>query len=181
MAWIPIVPITSGSSNISSWPDINDEINFFVQSWNNHPLQIQGQRTRSPIDLFGFDMAACGIRGNMLDEEDLQRVHMDSLAQEDLETYGVDWEALRDPIVSGAHLQNNPLVEGTTSWIGRVGPPDNLNEVRVDSPETGLQQTDVEQLYQFILPLLGFSDIDSMSSQWAQSLAYVLTINPTFS
>ena len=160
--------------------DINDEVNFFIQSWNNHPIQIRGQRTRSPKDLFGFDMPVCGIRGNMVDDEDRQRVLMDMQSEDDLAVYGVDWEALQDPILAGSHLQHHPPSEGVTSWIGRVGPPGNLNEVRVDPPETGLQEADVEGLYSFISPILGGSDADSLRARWDQSLAYVLAINPQF-
>ncbi|KAJ7577678.1 hypothetical protein C8J56DRAFT_898833 [Mycena floridula] len=38
---------------------------------------------------------------------------------------------------------NNPLSEGATSWMGRVGPPDNLNEVHVEPPTDPAPAADV--------------------------------------
>ncbi|KIO22614.1 hypothetical protein M407DRAFT_79038, partial [Tulasnella calospora MUT 4182] len=64
--------------------DINEEVSFFVRTWNHHPIQMRGQLNRSPIDMYGFDMLVHGIRGDVYDEQGTQ----------DLELYGVDWEAL---------------------------------------------------------------------------------------
>lgn len=66
-------------------PESNAELDFFVETWNHHRIQIRGQPNRSPIDLFGFDMLVHGIRG-------------DELLEEELELYGVDWEALGEDV-----------------------------------------------------------------------------------
>ena len=44
----------------------------------------------------------------------------------------MDWEALCDIQVMETHRNNNPLNEASTSWIGRLGLPDNLNQVNVN-------------------------------------------------
>ncbi|KIO30085.1 hypothetical protein M407DRAFT_69669 [Tulasnella calospora MUT 4182] len=66
--------------------DINEEVSFFVRTWNHHSIQMRGQLNRSPIDMYGFDMLIQGIRGDTYNAQ----------ATQDLELYGVDWEALRD-------------------------------------------------------------------------------------
>lgn len=45
--------------------DINREIQRFVEAWNNHPLKRDGERTRTPLDLFHWDMQTNGIRGDL--------------------------------------------------------------------------------------------------------------------
>lgn len=45
--------------------EINEELERFQQSWNNHPLQQKGQRVQTPLDMFEWDMHVCGIRGDM--------------------------------------------------------------------------------------------------------------------
>lgn len=100
---------------------INDQLQEFMQAWNNHRIQIRHGPNRSPIDMFGFDMLVHGHRGDEL-----------VLSHAELEVFGVDWEALRDARLRETHRNNNHPDEPSTSWIGREGPPDHLNEVNVD-------------------------------------------------
>ena len=100
---------------------INDQLQEFTQAWNNHRIQIRHGPNRSPIDMFGFDMLVHGHRGDEL-----------VLSNTELEVFGVDWEALRDVRLMETHRSNNPSNEASTSWIGRQGPPDTLNQVNVD-------------------------------------------------
>lgn len=44
---------------------INQEIQQFVDAWNNHPLKRDGERTRTPLDMFQWDMQSNGIRGGL--------------------------------------------------------------------------------------------------------------------
>ena len=57
---------------------------FFAKSWNQHQIQIWDDPSRSPADMFGFDMLVHGVCGDQLPEDELH--------QEELEVYGVDWE-----------------------------------------------------------------------------------------
>lgn len=113
---------------------INQQLAFFAESWNQHRLQIRDGPNRSPADLFGFDMFVHGVRGDELPE--------DMLNDEEIEVYGVDWEALHDEDVLQSQRRNNVTHEGWTSWVGRVGPPEHLSNVSVDPPSTPLSQHD---------------------------------------
>ena len=88
-------------------------------------------------DLFGFNMMVYGIHSDLLLEEEMNN--------EDIEVYGVNWEGLNDDQVLCSRRENNSTDEGSTSWIGQTGPPQNLNKVPVyplSSDElTGLAKT----------------------------------------
>jgi hypothetical protein len=73
--------------------------------------------------MFGFDMMANGIRGDFTS---------DSLSDDELEIYGIDWAAYRDEQVLRSVREN--ATEPASSWIGQAGPPPNLNEVPLYSP-----------------------------------------------
>jgi hypothetical protein len=116
-------------------PAINPVLSFFAQSWNEHKIEIRDGPNRSPADMFGFDMLVHGVRGDALPSDDLDMIH------EELEIFGVDWEALRDENVLRSQRENNDLQERPDIWLGRVGPPPNLNEVQVNASEASLIQT----------------------------------------
>lgn len=62
---------------------INQDVEDFVYTWNHHMMQIRGQRTASPREMFFFGMVSRGTRG--LEEEDI-----------DVQSYGIDWDDLAD-------------------------------------------------------------------------------------
>ncbi|KAJ3902812.1 hypothetical protein F5879DRAFT_1010729 [Lentinula edodes] len=96
---------------------INEQLTFWAEGWNNHRISQRNGPSRSPEDMFGFDMIANGLRGGSLDEV--------SMTDEELEVFGLDWDGLRD------ENYNN---EGSSSWLGQRGPPPELNQVVVDPP-----------------------------------------------
>ncbi|KAG8937434.1 hypothetical protein FRC00_005671 [Tulasnella sp. 408] len=61
--------------------DINADCRFFAEAWNRHKIKNKGQPARSPEDMFFFDMITNGVRG-------------DTLAPGEIESYGIDWEAM---------------------------------------------------------------------------------------
>ena len=69
--------------------------------------------------MFGFNIITNGIRGDFIS---------DSLSDEDLEIYGIDWAAYCDEQVLRS-VRENASSEPASSWIGQAGPPPNLNEV----------------------------------------------------
>ncbi|KAJ7867303.1 hypothetical protein B0H13DRAFT_2236738 [Mycena leptocephala] len=107
-------------------PTINDQLTFFMGAWNEHRIQICHGPNRSPADMFGFDMLVHGVRGHALPGE---------LPEEELEVYGVDWEGLHDEVLLDSQRNNNSSEDGWTSWLGRSGPPEHLNEVPVEPPQ----------------------------------------------
>jgi hypothetical protein len=133
-----------------------------------HRLQICNGPSRSPADLFVFDMLVHGLRGAQLPG--------DEMSLEELEVYGVDWEGLHEERLLQSHGQNNDVGEGWTSWVGRVGPPDHLNEVALESPNASLSPHEVQHLDAIIHSNIdGVQDADIVNL-WSQGLAYARSI-----
>ncbi|KAF8055696.1 hypothetical protein FPV67DRAFT_1567427 [Lyophyllum atratum] len=109
---------------------INQQLDFFAQSWNQHRIQIRGGPNRSPADMFGFDMIVHGVRGYQL-----PRLDDSTMTEEELEVFGMDWEGLREDNLLQSREANNPRNEDSGSWLGRVGPPEHLNEVPLHAPQ----------------------------------------------
>ena len=142
---------------------INAQLSFWVDSWNQHKLQIWGGPNRSPMDLFVFDMLVHGVWGDQLPDEE-------ELSTEELEVYGVDWEGLRDDKLLRAWRQNNPVDEEGSSWVGWSGPPVHLNEVSVESPPGDLTQHKTSSLDNAVEGWYKFTDDNNRISLWAQGL-----------
>ncbi|KAJ3902282.1 hypothetical protein F5879DRAFT_1044048 [Lentinula edodes] len=106
-------------------PTINEHLSFWAEGWNNHRISQRNAPSRSPEDMFGFDMITNGIRGESLDEV--------AMTDEELEVFGLDWEGLRDEALLRS-LRRNYSNEGSGSWLGQRGPPPELNRVVVDPP-----------------------------------------------
>ncbi|KAF8074561.1 hypothetical protein FPV67DRAFT_1409013 [Lyophyllum atratum] len=144
-------------------PTINQELTFFAQSWNNHTIQIRSGPNRSPVDMFGFDMLVHGVRGGNLHEEDL--------TEEELEVFGVDWEALRDETVLDSVRGNAPQREESTSWIGRAGPPEHLNEVPLNPPDLSIPQDSIPNFDQLLDGILSHAEEVDSATIWVHGLA----------
>ena len=122
--------------------------------------------------MFYFDMLAHGVRGELL---------TDMMDHDELEVYGIDWEALQDDDIRQSQLNNNGIQEGGTSWIGNVGPPADLNEVLVISPTSPFNTEEVEQIiYRSVEQWLGQMDDDSVSLAWLHALSFARQISDQF-
>lgn len=174
-------------------PIINAQLNFFAESWNQHRLQIHDGPNRSPADMFGFDMFVCGIRGYRLPPEPgnaessnsylpthelttlppngLQS-DIDNLSLDELEVFGVDWEGLEDNTLLESLGTNGGNNEEATSWIGRVGPPENLGGVELEAPDAPLSPAELQALEQAVQPWVGRVDDTSIDNLWIHSLAF---------
>ncbi len=159
-------------------PTINAQLAFFAQSWNLHKLQIRDGPNRSPADLFGFDMLVHGIRGTRLPLPTTNTAD-ENLTAEELEVYGVDWEALRDDRLLQSQEEGN-ADEGFTSWVGRQGPPQNLNEVRLDPPESPLSEQQTSHLLNSVGHLMGQPDDANVVLLWTNALALARTMSNEF-
>lgn len=147
-------------------PDINADADFFVETWNNHSLQIRGEANRSPVDLFGFDMAVHGDRGDPLEEEDL-------------DTYGVDWSALQERH-QFADEEVQAEMESPQSWVGHTGPPPNLSHVEVEEVDGPLTAAEQQELHQRLSIYPRHSSLESVTTRWTQALAWARTISNEF-
>jgi hypothetical protein len=92
-------------------PALNRDINEWVAAWNNHPMQLPaGERNgQSPREQFFFGMVTNGPRG------------FDALEEVDnLEAYGIDWQAANDVGVQRHLFDNNPYPDTTPSQLSSV-------------------------------------------------------------
>jgi hypothetical protein len=113
--------------------------------------------------MFGFDMLVHGVRGFLLPEEELN--------EEELEVHGVDWEGLQDERLLRSQRDNNPQGESWSSWVGRTGPPEHLNEVSVEPPSGGLLPEEVNLLDQTLQPWMHDAGVSQFIALWTQALA----------
>ncbi|EPS92568.1 hypothetical protein FOMPIDRAFT_1056746 [Fomitopsis schrenkii] len=107
-------------------PMINKEMDAFAAGWNFHTIS---GVNRSPADMFGWDMCIHGVRGGQLAQ---QHNH---LTPQELELYGVDYEGLMDDTLLQSREQNNTDNEGTSSFLGRIPPPDRINTITVETDD----------------------------------------------
>ncbi len=99
---------------------------------------------------------------------------------DELEAYGIDWEALQDDTIRQSRLNNNGN-EGETSWIGNTGPPADLSEVLVHSPNSPFNEEDAEEMiYRSVEQWLGQVDEESVSLAWVYALANAKQISNHF-
>ncbi|KAF8143671.1 hypothetical protein K438DRAFT_1911038 [Mycena galopus ATCC 62051] len=81
---------------------INEDAQEWAEAWNWHDLQIRGEWTRCPHDIFFFSQlqdGPCGLERMVspLEEE-----------VEDPSTYGIDWDVRDDSTLMQHHLVQNP-------------------------------------------------------------------------
>ncbi|KAJ7092053.1 hypothetical protein B0H15DRAFT_777894 [Mycena belliarum] len=153
---------------------INEQLRFFMEAWNQHRIQIRRGTgpNRSPADMFGFDMLVHGVRGSVVPGvQELLPEDAAPMSEEDMEVFGVDWEALRDDNILEWREENNPIDEGSTSWLGRRGPPANLNEITVEPPEGPFSAAEMQALEAALLPLAGAVDDAGVANLWTEGLS----------
>jgi len=143
---------------------INVQLAFFAESWNKHKMQIRSGPNRSPEDMFGFDMLVHGVRGNTLFNDD-------SMAEEELEVFGIDWAAYRDERVLQS-VREHSTNEPASSWIGRIGPPPHLNEVPLHAP-AGPEESQMMLFEDGLVAVIQASGQgNSIPEVWSRSLAF---------
>lgn len=139
---------------------INEQLRFFLEAWNQHQIRIRDGPNRSPADMFGFDMHVHGVRGT----------DPTPMTAEELEVFGVDWEALNDDAVLESRQDNNPSDEGSTSWVGRTGPPAMLNEISVEPPAGPFTDGELQQLENAVGHLAGAVEDSAVAHLWTEAL-----------
>jgi hypothetical protein len=114
--------------------------------------------------MFFFDMHAHGVRGSQTQTDA-------AMSEDEMEVFGVDWEALRDDNIMDSREENNPIDEEFTSWLGRVGPPQNLNEVSVEPPTGPFSAAEMQVLEDALGHLAGAVTEVDVAALWTQGLA----------
>ncbi|KAH8813646.1 hypothetical protein DL96DRAFT_1472606 [Flagelloscypha sp. PMI_526] len=144
---------------------IDQDAQEWAESWNNHRLQLQNARDRSPRDLFIFGMVENGIRGFELGQEPEEDVITDP------EVYGVDWEDLHNPTLL-SHLEDeNPGAQAESNPFGTV--TSHLPGVEVVPPDCPLQREQVRMLEETLRTEFNHRHVRNMDirrSIWTRAL-----------
>ncbi|KAF8145150.1 hypothetical protein K438DRAFT_1630562 [Mycena galopus ATCC 62051] len=117
---------------------IDEDAQEWAAAWNSHDLQIRGERTRSPHDIFFFSQLQDGPRG-------LERI-IAPLAEDVPEpsTYGIDWETMDDPQLMHHHLMQNP-----EEWADQnpfAPNAQDLSEVACEAPDSPFSLAQIAHL-----------------------------------
>jgi len=149
---------------------LNQQLSFFAESWNQHQMQIRDGPNRSPADMFGFDMLVHGLRG-----DHPFSANEGGMTDEELEVYGVDWEALQSSNVLASARQSGQSDASESSWIGS-GPPSNLNEVSLSPPDAPI--ADYSSIFDTTLAtwIAAEGPNTSIPSLWVYGLALARTL-----
>ncbi|KAL0059714.1 hypothetical protein AAF712_013510 [Marasmius tenuissimus] len=148
---------------------INEEMTFWYHSWNQHKIAMKDGPSRSPEEMFGFDMLAHGLRGDSLKNH--------PMTEEELELFGVDWEGFHDERIL-RDLRQNYANEETSSWIGKRGPPPKTNNVTVNPPASILTEEEVAALIHHLELLPRSSQQDHVRALWVHGLAFARSLKP---
>ena len=118
-------------------------------------------------------MLVHGLRGDQLPDPASAE---ENLTDEELEVYGVDWEALQNERILRSAQQNGQSDTGSASWIRQVGPPSNLSEVPLFPPNTPsiTDTSDFDTLMITWIAAQGQSA--TISTIWVYGLAIARTI-----
>ncbi|KAJ3817300.1 hypothetical protein F5880DRAFT_1493173 [Lentinula raphanica] len=151
---------------------INIILSFWAEGWNNHRITQRDGPSRSPEDMWGFDMLVHGIRGDSVDDF--------SMSDQELADFGVDWEDLEDEALLQSLRRNYAHEEGASTWLGRHGPPPVLNEVHVEPPSGLMTTAEIQALDSFLEPISQISNEGDAIRLWCMALAYVRALYPDY-
>ena len=117
---------------------VDEDAQEWAAAWNSHHLNIHGERSRSPRDIFLFSMLQDGPRGI----QQLLATPEEEVA--DPASYGIDWEVADNPVLMQHLLHHNPQDWDDDSPF-HVGPT-TLSEVKCEPPNCPLSDEEVEHL-----------------------------------
>lgn len=117
---------------------IHEDAQQWAAAWNLHKMQIRGERTRSPQDMFLVGMLQHGPRGAHLRPEP-------NLDEEigDITDYGVDWNVHRDRRLMQHLHANNP---GENQAAADFHLPAHIARVECEPPNCPFTPSDMEYL-----------------------------------
>ncbi|KAJ3826433.1 hypothetical protein F5880DRAFT_1476277 [Lentinula raphanica] len=153
-------------------PVVNTSLSFWAASWNCHRIsQRHGDGpTRSPEDMWGFDMLAQGMRGDSLNQY--------AMNNEELEMFGVDWEGLRDEDLLSSLRQNYAHEQGHNTWLGQHGPPERLNSVEVEPPSGSMTADEVQLMDEALRSITRSPNEGDVVNLWRSALIYARVTHP---
>ncbi len=124
---------------------VNQDAQDWSLAWNSHKLQIQGERQRSPRDMFFFGMLQQGVRG-MVRPRAAPEEHV---PVDDLPNYGVDWEAIDNGALMSHHHHHNPQDPNINPFLA-ASTPSQLSVVICDPPNCPFTPDEKQLFFQRI-------------------------------
>jgi hypothetical protein len=100
------------------------------------------------------------------------------MSAEELEVYGLDWEALQDGTVLQSRDANNHGENSDSSWLGHRGPPENLSQVDVDPPPGIFTGDELQMLDHVLYLLVGTGGDHEVEFLWTQALVFARNLHP---
>lgn len=126
--------------------NINRDALVWAETWNNHKLQIQGERQQTPQEMFFFSMLEDGPRG-LNGSRQNREGDQDGLEEGgDVSLYGVDWEDMEDELLMTHHHQHNPILLSNPFSSA----PSILSEVECTPPDCPLSAEGIHQLSYYL-------------------------------
>jgi len=121
--------------------DINQDALAWAETWNNHKLQIRGEPQQTPQEMFFFSVLEDGPRGF---NGPMAQRREDGLedGEEDISTFGIDWDAMDDEVLMEHHYLHNPIQPNNPFDTA----PSTLSEVVCTPPDCPLSAEGVHQL-----------------------------------
>lgn len=155
---------------------LNREISAWAQAWNSHVIQHRrserrGQKNRSPADMFLFGMLERGPRG--LHSVASHNPTPVEPTEDELASYGVDWEEHQRADVMDHLLQRDPQEWEDDNPFQLVSTPSTLNEVICEAPNCPLSAEQVHLLDAQLDELfdMSTSDMAMRRTIWQRSLS----------
>ncbi len=150
-------------------PFINYDLITWANVWNLHKMQIQGERKRSPTDMFIFGLIQDGIKvqadhGIGQDAVGADQVDDIPYVEEVIdEEEAVDFQDFND---DGMAPRGNPFIAPDV--------PNTLNRVDCDPPPCPLSQAQVQSLVAFLQPRLAHISVDMESRRqlWKDTMQF---------
>jgi hypothetical protein len=155
---------------------INRDALVWAETWNNHKLQVRGERQQTPQERFFVSMLEDGPRGvhhpHPNAEEDPDEL------DEDISLYGIDWEVMEDEALIMHHHQHNPVLLNNTFSTA----PAALSEVECTPPDCSLSTEGIHQLDHYLSQVL---DVNSRSmltrrAVWIEALRACNHLSQTY-
>ncbi|KAJ3831965.1 hypothetical protein F5878DRAFT_548845 [Lentinula raphanica] len=153
-------------------PVINRSLDFWVQGWNCHRISQRSGNgpTRSPEDMWGFDMLAQGMRGNALDQV--------PMSDEEIAEFGVDWQGIRDEALLDSLRENYAHEQGASRWFGQHGPPAQLNSVEVEPPSGLMSADEIQLMDEELHSIIRSPNEGDVVNLWRAALIYARATYP---
>lgn len=149
-------------------PAINEDALAWAEAWNSHRIQLEGERRKSPRQMFAQSGLLDGIRG-------LPPTGSDEAV--DYDSYGVDWEAVEE-LRSIAAQNEDANRNGDADAGSGVAHPNSMNHVVCESPSCPLTDEQLQTLMGALAPSVNVAPtgMNGRRVVWVSALELLLGI-----